>query len=194
MTWSSRISASSVASRSSCHNAASSVAVLRCGLKRRSVCALALKPYRASARNRLGGTSTVRWPTPTARIAAKPWKDSATSFAVNLRGPARSSSQRESCSPSGTSNSSSKRGPWCAVAASESDRYSRAAARSRAAVTARASTLAPGNNTLPSIRRAVARSNSTLGRSAVAHALASSHRSRSACAEASEKSRYPYSR
>jgi hypothetical protein len=154
VTWSSGISASSVASSSSCYKAASRVAVLRCGLKRRSVCAFALKPYRASARSRPGGTSTVGSPTPTARIDASLSKASATSFAVNLRGPARSSSQRESCSPSGTSNSSSKRGPRCAVSAPESDRYSRAAARSRAAVTARASTLAPGNNTFPSIRRA----------------------------------------
>jgi hypothetical protein len=68
-------------------------------------------------------------------------------------------------------------------------RCSRAAARSRAEATARASTLAPGNSTLPSISRTVARSNRTLGRSAVAHARAFSQPTSSVCAESSEKSR-----
>lgn len=44
--------------------------------------------------------------------------------------------------------------------------HSRVAARSRTLATIRASTVAPGNSTLASTSRAVARSNSTLGRSA----------------------------
>ena len=54
-------------------------------------------------------------------------------------------------------------------------RQSRSAARSRTVATSRVSVVTPGNRILRSTRRAVARSNKTLGRSALSHARVYSH-------------------
>jgi hypothetical protein len=181
---------SSVASVSSCRATASRVAVRRGSAIRDKACARATWAYRASVATRPGGTADRSSPpTPSWRTSLNRSRAPSNPAAVTLVGPRRSRSSREVRVVSSMVSSPFR---WWRCSSSGS------AARSvcscwvawpRTVVMSRSSRLGPGSSTLFSMRRAVARSNSTLGRSAVVRARAVSHPVSSACTAGSEKSR-----
>ncbi len=165
-TTSSRSSTSSCAVASNVRTKASSVATRRCSGMRATAWALATMAKRASAVTRPGGTrAMVGKPTASSRTSSRRSTARASSAPLRRYGPSRRRSSGLGRPPSPARRRASSWSRCARVMLRDSDRHSRRAARARMRATSRSRAEAPGSRTFSVTIQAVARSNSTLGRS-----------------------------